>query len=76
MSGSLHGARARTPLEQARHLVLAAQHDAKHEQDRHDARVWMDAHGDGRCRCDRCVRDEAKFQASIARHAPKSRATQ
>ena len=65
----------KTPLEQARHLVLAAQHDAKHEQDRHAAKVWMDEHGGGRCMCDRCARDEAKFQASIARHSPKQGAT-
>lgn len=65
MSGPL---RIRTALDDAealrlaRHHVQRAQHDGRHEQDRHDARKWMDEHGDGRCRCDRCERDEARFQ--------------
>jgi len=55
-------------LRKARHHVYRAQHDGKHEQDRHDARQWMDDHWDGRCRCDRCERDEARFQAAVAKH--------
>lgn len=65
----------RTPLEQARHLVFKAQHDGRHEQDRHDAKVWMDEHGGGRCPCDRCVRDEAEFQARIERYSRQLKAS-
>ena len=69
--GSPDAARPKTAGEQARHIVCLAQHEAKHEQTRHDARVWLDAHDGGRCPCNRCVRDEAKFQAAIEKYAPK-----
>jgi hypothetical protein len=32
----------KTPLEQARHIVSIAQHETKHEQTRHDTKVWME----------------------------------
>ena len=59
----------KTPLEMAQHLVFKMQHCGPHEQDRHDARVWMDSHGGGSDLCDRCVRDEARFQANAKRHS-------
>lgn len=64
----------KTALEEARGIVFEAQHYGRHEQTRHDAKEWMDAHGGGRCQCNRCVKDEAGFQDNIRRYT-KPRAT-
>jgi len=44
-------------LRAAKAHVYRQQHAGTHEQDRHDARKWMDEHGGGRCGCPRCIAD-------------------
>lgn len=48
-------------LREAAAHVFRQQHVGTHEQDRADARVWMDAYGGGRCRCEKCDRDAERF---------------
>ena len=56
-------------LRSARAHVHRQQHSGAHEQDRADARAWMDAYAGGRCSCDRCVRDEkvSSSRSAVAR---------
>jgi DNA-binding helix-hairpin-helix protein with protein kinase domain len=47
-------------LHDAADHVYRQQHAGSHEQDREDARAWMDAHGGGRCHCEKCERDATR----------------
>ena len=41
-------------LREASAHVFRQQHAGTHEQDRADAREWMDRYGGGRCCCEKC----------------------